>query len=83
MEPTSEIARLRESIRLEYEAAQRALYSPTLGTAKHEFITKRMENMQKSHAQLNTIVGEQEATRLVVETIETVQDVSSKQDEPR
>lgn len=83
MEPTSEITRLRESIRLEYEAAQRALHSLASGTAKHEFISKRMGNMQKSHEQLKTIVGEQEATRLVVETIEAVQNVSVKQSEAR
>jgi hypothetical protein len=42
-----------------------------------------MGNMQKSHEQLKTIVGEQEATRLVVETIEAVQNVSVKQSEAR
>lgn len=67
MENKSEVARLRESIRLSYEAAQRALYDPALGTAKHEFITKRMENMQQAHAELQTIIGEEEAIKLVAQ----------------
>ena len=74
MENKSEVARLRESIRLSYEAAQCALYDPAM-VGKHEFITKRMENMQQAHAQLQTIVGADEATRLLVQTLENVQEV--------
>jgi hypothetical protein len=38
----------------------------------HEFISKRMENMQEAHAELQTIVGSQEAIKLVAETLENV-----------
>jgi enoyl reductase-like protein len=67
--PESEVARLLESIRLSYESAYLALHGPAM-VAKHEFITKRMENMQQAHEQLQTIVGKEEATKLVVQTLE-------------
>lgn len=70
MENISEVARIREHIRLSYEAAQRALNDPAFGASKHEFITKRMENIQNAHAALQTLVGEQEAIKLVAETLE-------------
>ncbi len=68
----SEVARLMQRIQEEYEAAQRALHAPAM-VAKHEFITKRMENMQEAHAQLQTIVGADEAIKLVAETLENVE----------
>jgi hypothetical protein len=77
MENKSEVARLRESIRLSYEAAQSALYDPAI-VAKHEFITKRMENMQQAHTQLQAILGVEEAIRLVVQTLENVQEVRTQ-----
>jgi hypothetical protein len=36
----------------------------------HEFITKRMENIQEAHVQLKTLVGEEEAIKLMAKTIE-------------
>jgi hypothetical protein len=81
MENKSEVARLRESIRLSYEAAQSALYDPAM-VGKHEFITKRMENMQQAHARLQTIVGANEAIRLVIQTLESIQEVRASQIEP-
>lgn len=77
----SEVARLRESIRLSCEAAQRALYDPSLGSAKHEFITKRLENIQRVHVELETLVGADEAIKLVVETLENVEEVRNPQGE--
>ncbi|MFL5627694.1 MAG: hypothetical protein ACJ788_19115 [Ktedonobacteraceae bacterium] len=67
----SEVARLLESIRLSYEAAHLALHGPAM-VGMHEFISKRMENMQEAHAELQTIVGSQEAIKLVAETLENV-----------
>ncbi|MBV9228372.1 MAG: hypothetical protein JOZ18_03590 [Chloroflexi bacterium] len=71
MQNQSEVARLLESIRLSYEAAQRAMTQPAI-TAPHEFITKRMEHVQAVHSQLKTLVGEQEATKLVVEALDNL-----------
>jgi hypothetical protein len=61
-----------QRIQEEYEAAQRALHAPAM-VATHEFITKHMENMQEAHTQLQTIVGADEAIKLVAETLEKVE----------
>ncbi len=57
-EQRSEVARLLAQISEEYEAAQRGLTGLAFGTAQHEFITARMENMGQLHSQLQTIVGD-------------------------
>ena len=68
----SEIARLRQRIAEEYEAALRGLSGFASGSARHQFITKRMEQMGTYHETLQHLVGEQEATRLMAETLETL-----------
>ncbi len=65
----SEIARLRQRIAEEYEAATRGL----TGLATHQFITQRMEHIGTYHETLQHLVGEQEAIRIVAETLEAVQ----------
>jgi hypothetical protein len=74
MENNSEVAKLRQRIEDEYTAAQRALHAPAM-VAKHEFITKRMEGMQQAHAELQAIVGEHEAIKLVAATLENIKEV--------
>ena len=66
----SEIARMRQRIAEEYEAAMRGLNGLAAGTASHEFITRRMEQMGDCHETLKQLVGEQEATRMLAETLE-------------
>jgi hypothetical protein len=68
----SEIARLRQRIAEEYEAAMRGLTGLAYGTAKHEFITKRMEQIGVCHETLQHLVGEREATRMMAETLEAL-----------
>ena len=68
----SEIARLRQRIAEEYEAAMRGLSGLAYGTATHEFITKRMEQIGTCHETLQRLVGEQEATRMLVQTLKAV-----------
>jgi hypothetical protein len=68
----SEIVRLRQRIAEEYEAATRGLTGFASGSAKHQFITKRMERIGSYHETLQHLVGEQEATRIVAETLETL-----------
>ncbi len=70
LESKSEVARLMRQIELEYEAAQRLMYGFAAGAGKHEFITARMENMGKCHEQLVTLVGEQEATKVLAQALE-------------
>ena len=71
-ESHSEIARLRQRIAEEYEAATRGLSGFASGSAKHQFITKRMERIGSYHETLQHLVGEREATRIVAETLETL-----------
>lgn len=67
---SSEVAQLRQRIHLEYEAAQRGLSGTAQGAAQHAFITQRMENMASHHRVLKQLVGEYEATRILVEALE-------------
>jgi hypothetical protein len=71
MEDKSEVARLRQRIQEEYEAALRAMNAPAI-TASHKYITARMENMQNAHVQLQAIVGEKEGTRMMAETLDKI-----------
>lgn len=66
-EPRSEVARLRQQIAQEYEAATRGLTGLASGTAQHRFITARMERIADHHQTLTHLVGVQEATRIVSE----------------
>jgi hypothetical protein len=66
----SEVARLRQQIALEYEAAQRGLYGFAEGTSQHAFITARLENIAACHDALKVLVGELEAIKIVAETVE-------------
>lgn len=55
---SSELARLRQQIALEYEAAERALHSPTI-TAPHAFITQRMERVWEHLQAAERVVGKE------------------------
>lgn len=67
--PNSEVARLLQRITEEYEAAERAM-NDFAATAKHEFITARMEQIGAYHHQLQGLIGELEATQMVADTLE-------------
>ena len=71
-ENRSEVARLRQHIAEEYEAATRGLSGLASGTAKHEFIIRRMEQMGACHEMLKHLVGEREATKMLAETLEAL-----------
>lgn len=66
----SEVALLRQQIIMEYEAAQRGLCGLSLGTARHDFITTRMENIAVCHTVLQGLIGEDEATKFLAEVFE-------------
>lgn len=65
----SEVARLLDQIREEYEAAMRGISGLSQGTSRHAFITTRMENMGKLQMQLDELIGEG-AIALVVTVLE-------------
>lgn len=67
----SEVARLLSKITAEYEAAQRGLSGLAYGTAQHDFITARMENLGQLHSELQTIVGDS-AMALIVDALNSV-----------
>jgi len=61
----SEVARLREQIELEYQATQR-VFTDFTPTAKHEYITKRQENIGVCFEELKKLLlQEQTQNRLV------------------
>jgi hypothetical protein len=64
----SEVARLRQKYAEEFEAAQRGLSGYAV-VSRHQFVTKKMENMGRCHAQLAKLIGEREATLMVSEAI--------------
>jgi hypothetical protein len=68
----SEVARLMQRIQQEYEAAQRALNDTAYGTARHDFISRRLENVGSCQQALQAMVGEQEGARLTATAIEQV-----------
>ena len=61
----SEVARLLKRFEEEYRAGQNGLTGLAVGTARHRFITARMENMAQCHADLARIVGEDQAMELL------------------
>jgi len=65
----SEIARIRQKILTEYEAAQRGLLGFASGTARHDFITARTENIGVLHEELIGFVGPDQAMAIVANTI--------------
>ena len=69
-EQKSEVAQLLQQISLEYEAATRGLTGLSAGSAKHSFITAKLEQIGAYHEQLVNLVGEVQATRLVIELAE-------------
>jgi hypothetical protein len=66
----SEVARLRQQIEQEYEAAQRALHGLAAGMARHDFISARMERTWLLTEQLADLVGIEEAAAILVEAME-------------
>jgi hypothetical protein len=72
----SEVARLLNQIKEEYEAAMRGISGLAQGISRHSFITTRMENMGKLQTQLDELVGDN-AIALVVNCLESCTDGSS------
>ena len=67
----SEIARLREQIAREYEAASWARQGLAVGTAQHRFITRRYERIGLCQEQLAIMLGEQSSMAMVIEILES------------
>lgn len=74
---TSEVARLRQQIQAEYEAAERGLSGLASGTTRHAFITARTERLARLHEQLTDMVGQEQATHILAQAIWSPQDWES------
>jgi hypothetical protein len=61
----SEVAQLRHQIELELEAMQRAMTGFAAGTARHEFIRRRMDQLGNYQDKLAEHVGESVANQVV------------------
>ena len=70
----SEVARLREQIQAEYQAAQQGLSGLASGTARHDFIAARTEHIGVLHEKLAEIVGPDEAIAMIANTIWSPED---------
>lgn len=68
----SEVARIREQIELEQQAAWLGLYGLAQGTSQHEFINAKMERIWVLRDTLVPLVGEDEASRMMCESCERV-----------
>jgi hypothetical protein len=68
----SEITRLLTRIEQEYASARSGLSGLASGTARHAFISGKMVRIETCHRALCGLLGEQEATRLVIERLERV-----------
>ena len=66
----SEVAYLLAEIKLQHEAAERGLSGLAQGTARHKFISARMERIGQIHEELQHLVGPDRATQLVTETLQ-------------
>ncbi len=64
----SEVAQLRAQIEREYQAAQSGL-SGYASVARHDFIEARMHTIEGYRQQLSTLVGEEEATSIMIEAV--------------
>ena len=69
----SEVACLLARFCAEYEAAQRGLSGLAFGTSQHKFITAKMENMWKVHAELHNLVGDT-AMAMIAEDLSQLSD---------
>jgi hypothetical protein len=65
----SEIARLVQQIEQEYQASKLGLEGLSSGTARHDFINQKAENIGKYHEHLVKIVGPEQAISIVADTI--------------
>jgi hypothetical protein len=70
----SEVAQIMAQIQAEYESSVCGLSGLASGTARHEFITARMERIGQLHSDLRDLVGEQHATGLLVNALENCAD---------
>jgi hypothetical protein len=78
-EYSSEVAQIRRQISNEYVAAKWGLSGLAAGYSRHQFITARQENIGVLHSQLQTIIGEDQAIKVVAETLADIPEQATRQ----
>lgn len=61
----SEVARLMEQIRAAFEAANAGMYGFAAGTARHDFIERKMHTVDPLGTQLEQYIGHDAAWQIV------------------
>jgi hypothetical protein len=72
----SEVARIREQIAREYQSAQQ-VFGGFTPTAKHEFLTKRQENLGMHFEELKKHMSPEEAMKIFMQ-IDTVKSTQAE-----
>jgi hypothetical protein len=67
----SDVARLIKQIEQEYEASKLGLEGFASGTARHDFIQQKTENIGRCHEHLSELIGPEQAIALIANTIWT------------
>ena len=70
----SEVAQILWQIEHEYQASKRALTDFASGTARHDFIQAKTENIGKQHEKLVKLLGREQAISIIANTIWTPTD---------
>jgi hypothetical protein len=70
----SDVARILKQIEQEYQASKSGMEGLSSGSARHEFIQQKSENIAKQHDHLSQIVGPENAIALIANTIWTTTD---------
>lgn len=68
---TSEVARLRRQIELEYQASRR-VFSEFTPHASHDYITRRQENIAACYRRLTQLVSAQEALSILMQAEQVI-----------
>lgn len=71
----SDVARILQQIEQEYQASRLGLEGLASGSARHDFISKKAENIGKHHDHLTELVGPEQAIALIANTIWTPVDL--------
>jgi hypothetical protein len=66
MEHKSEVARIREQIAREYQSAQQ-IFDGFTPTAKHEYLTKRQENLEMYFEELKKHISLEDAMQIFMQ----------------
>jgi hypothetical protein len=74
---SSEVAALKERLRLEAEAMYRGMYGYA-EVARHEIINRKMESLGKIGEQLRQYLGREETAKLVIETMDQAEQKGRK-----